>query len=211
MELTDITREEERDMKKNEKQVITILGVAIAIVAIALIAMLITSRDTSDNSKTSLKDAVQEETENKNSSNGKDVSKDDKGSVSESDAAQSGDNMTTAQTTTEKKTEATTAKKNNDSSSIMDADDGYIFPDVDSSYISKSSIKALSDEELQYAINEVYARNGLKFSKSKNKERFEKKAWYTGTIDDQDTISLNKYEKKNVDNMAAEAKKRGLR
>lgn len=57
----------------------------------------------------------------------------------------------------------------------MDADDGYIFPDADTSYVSKSSVKKLSDEELQYAVNEVYARHGLKFTKKKNKERFEKK------------------------------------
>ncbi len=82
---------------------------------------------------------------------------------------------------------------------------------ADTSYVSKSSVKKLSDEELQYAVNEVYARHGLKFTKKKNKERFEKKEWYVGTVDDQNDISLNKYEKKNVDTMAAELKKRGLR
>ena len=115
------------------------------------------------------------------------------------------------QTTTEEVTEeATTAAKNNTASNVMDAEDGYIFPDADTSYVSKSSVKKLSDEELQYAVNEVYARHGLKFTK-KNKERFEKKEWYVGTVDDQNDISLNKYEKKNVDTMAAELKKRGLR
>ena len=107
--------------------------------------------------------------------------------------------------------EATTAAKNNTARNVMDADDGYIFPDADTSYVSKSSVKKLSDEELQYAVNEVYARHGLKFTKKKNKERFERKEWYVGTVDDQNDISLNKYEKKNVDTMAAELKKRGLR
>ena len=82
--------------------------------------------------------------------------------------------MTTEQPTTEQPTteeptteEATTAAaKNNTSSSVMDADDGYIFPDVDTSYVSKSSVKKLSDEELQYAVNEVYARHGLSRIKS---------------------------------------------
>lgn len=206
MELTDIMKEEEKRMKKNEKRVIIILGAAIAIVAIALIAMLITSRDTSNTSNTSttsLKDAVQEESNSKNSNNdGQDVS--DK------------DDATTKQTATEKQTEAATTteaskKDTTTASEIMDADDGYIFPDADTTYISKSSIKKLSDSELQYAVNEIYARHGLKFTKTKNKERFEKKAWYVGTVDDQDDISLNKYEKKNVDKMAAELKKRGLR
>ena len=208
MELTDITIEKERRMKKNEKQVIAILGVAIAVVAIALIAMLITGRDTSSKSDTSLKDAVQEEANNKNE--GEDVSEEDAGnSVSEEDAAESGDNMTTTQEEKQTTTEASNKKKS--ASQIMNADDGYIFPNADTEYLSKSEVKKLSDSELQYAVNEIYARNGLKFTKKENKERFEKKKWYTGTVDDQDSISLNKYEKKNIDIMAAELKKRGLR
>lgn len=164
MELTDITKEKERKMQKNEKQVIAVLAAAIAVVAVILIAMLVTSRDTTD------------------------------------------DNTTEAQTTTEASDSDTKS-----ASEIMDADDGYVFPDADTEYISKSDIKKLSDSELQYAVNEIYARHGLKFTKKVNKERFEKKAWYNGTVDDQDSISLNKYEKKNVDTMAAELKKRGLR
>lgn len=211
MVLTGITREEEKRMKKNEKQIIISLGVAIAVVAIALIAMLITSGNSDNGQSSSLKDAVQQESNDN-------VSESDAGeSVSEEDAGESGDNMTTEQPTTQETTteevteEATTAAKNSTASNVMDADDGYIFPDADTSYVSKSSVKKLSDEELQYAVNEVYARHGLKFTKKKNKERFEKKEWYVGTVDDQNDISLNKYEKKNVDTMAAELKKRGLR
>ena len=193
-------------MKKNEKQIIISLGVAIAVVAIALIAMMITSGSSDNGQSSSLKDAVQQES---NGNGSDDVSESDAGeSVSEEDAGKSGDNMTTEQPTTQ---ETTTAAKNNTASNVMDADDGYIFPDADTSYVSKSSVKKLSDEELQYAVNEVYARHGLKFTKKKNKERFEKKEWYVGTVDDQNDISLNKYEKKNVDTMAAELKKRGLR
>ena len=197
-------------MKKNEKQIIISLGVVIAVVAIALIAMMITSGSSDNGQSSSLKDAVQQES---NGNGSDDVSE----SVSEEDAGESGDNMTTEQPTTQETTteevteEATTAAKNNTASNVMDADDGYIFPDADTSYVSKSSVKKLSDEELQYAVNEVYARHGLKFTKKKNKERFEKKEWYVGTVDDQNDISLNKYEKKNVDTMAAELKKRGLR
>lgn len=214
MVLTDIMREEEKRMKKNEKQIIISLGVAIAVVAIELIAMMITSGNSDNGQSSSLKDAVQQES---NGNGSDDVSESDAGeSVSEEDAGESGDNMTTEQPTTQETTEevteeATTAAKNNTASNVMDADDGYIFPDADTSYVSKSSVKKLSDEELQYAVNEVYARHGLKFTKKKNKKRFEKKEWYVGTVDDQNDISLNKYEKKNVDTMAAELKKRGLR
>lgn len=210
MVLTGITREEEKRMKKNEKQIIISLGVVIAVVAIALIAMMITSGNSDNGQSSSLKNAVQQES---NGNGSDDVGE----SVSEEDAGESGDNMTTEQPTTQETTteevteEATTAAKNNTASNVMDAADGYIFPDADTSYVSKSSVKKLSDEELQYAVNEVYARHGLKFTKKKNKERFEKKEWYVGTVDDQNDISLNKYEKKNVDTMAAELKKRGLR
>ena len=195
MELTDITKEKERKMQKNEKQVIAVLAAAIAVVAVILIAMLVTSRDTTDNegASTSLKNAVQEETNNKKNNEGKDVGD---GNVADS----TDDNITEASDSDTKS-----------ASEIMDADDGYVFPDADTEYISKSDIKKLSDSELQYAVNEIYARHGLKFTKKVNKERFEKKAWYNGTVDDQDSISLNKYEKKNVDTMAAELKKRGLR
>ena len=210
MVLTGIMREEEKRMKKNEKQIIISLGVVIAVVAIALIAMMITSGNSDNGQSSSLKNAVQQES---NGNGSDDVSESD----AEEDAGESGDNMTTEQPTTQETTteevteEATTAAKNNTASNVMDADDGYIFPDADTSYVSKSSVKKLSDEELQYAVNEVYARHGLKFTKKKNKERFEKKEWYVGTVDDQNDISLNKYEKKNVDTMAAELKKRGLR
>lgn len=202
-------------MTKNEKRIIISLAMAIVVAAIALIAMMITSGNSGSGQTESLKDAVQQEA---NSNGSDDVSGSDaRETVSEEDAGEAGDNMTTEQPTTEEPTteeatEATTAaKKNPVTSNVMDADDGYIFPDVDTSYVSKSSVKKLSDEELQYAVNEVYARHGLKFTKKQNKERFEKKEWYVGTVDDQDEISLNKYEKKNVDTMAAELKKRGLR
>ncbi len=215
MELTGTIKEEEIRMTKNEKRIIISLAMAIVVAAIALIAMMITSGNSGSGQTESLKDAVQQEA---NSNGSDDVSGSDaRETVSEEDAGEAGDNMTTEQPTTEEPTteeatEATTAaKKNPVTSNVMDADDGYIFPDVDTSYVSKSSVKKLSDEELQYAVNEVYARHGLKFTKKQNKERFEKKEWYVGTVDDQDEISLNKYEKKNVDTMAAELKKRGLR
>ena len=61
MVLTDIMREEEKRMKKNEKQIIISLGVAIVVVAIALIAMMIMSGNSDNGQSSSLKDAVQQE------------------------------------------------------------------------------------------------------------------------------------------------------
>ena len=76
MVLTDITREEEKRMKKNEKQIIISLGVAIAVVAIALIAMMITSGNSDNGQSSSLKDAVQQES---NGNGSDDVSESDAG------------------------------------------------------------------------------------------------------------------------------------
>lgn len=45
-------------MKKNEKQIIISLGVAIVVVAIALIAMMIMSGNSDNGQSSSLKDAV---------------------------------------------------------------------------------------------------------------------------------------------------------
>ena len=102
-------------MQKNEKQVIAVLAAAIAVVAVILIAMLVTSRDTTDNesASTSLKNAVQEETNNKKNNEGKDVGD---GNVADS----TDDNTTEAQTTTEASDSDTKS-----ASEIMDADDGF--------------------------------------------------------------------------------------
>ena len=101
MGLTDITKEEERKVEKNEKKMITILGAVIAVIVVILAVMLIMGRDTStaDNSGTSLKEAVQEETDSKKSNEGEDVSD---GDVGQADKEQPDDN--TAQTTTEDNT-----------------------------------------------------------------------------------------------------------
>lgn len=203
-------------MKKNEKQTVIILGVLIVIIAIVMAVMLFSGRDTgSSGSNESLKNAVQQESngqeEGSDASDGEDVTDAAKEDVNGDETSEEADAEEDEGTSEETNQESTEEVQNKTASQIMDADDGYVFPDADTTYLSKSSVKKLSDSELQYAVNEVYARHGLKFTKKINKERFEKKSWYKGTVSDQDSISLNKYEKKNVDTMAAELKKRGLR
>ena len=200
-------------MRKNEKQTVIILGVLIIIIAVVMAVMLFSGRDTGNSSSDgSLRDAVQQES-NSQEEEGSDVSEGEDAADQAPEEDVSGDEQTADDEDTSEETDQTSTEetKNKTASEIMDADDGYIFPDVDTTYLSKSSVEKLSDSELQYAVNEVYARHGLKFTKKINKERFEKKSWYKGTVSDQDSISLNKYEKKNVDTMASELKKRGLR
>lgn len=199
-------------MRKNEKQTVIILGVLIVIIAVVMAVMLFSGRDTgSSSSDGSLRDAVQQES-NSQEEEGSDVSEGEDAADQAPEEDLNDDEETAEEEDTSDTEETSTEEtKNKTASEIMDADDGYVFPDVDTTYLSKSSVEKLSDSELQYAVNEVYARHGLKFTKKINKERFEKKSWYKGTVSDQDSISLNKYEKKNVDTMASELKKRGLR
>ena len=200
-------------MRKNEKQTVIILGVLIVIIAVVMAVMLFSGRDTgSSSSDGSLRDAVQQES-NDQEEEGSDVSEGEDATDQASEEDLNDEEETEAEEGTDDQADQTSTEgtKNKTASEIMDADDGYVFPDVDTTYLSKSSVEKLSDSELQYAVNEVYARHGLKFTKKINKERFEKKSWYKGTVSDQDSISLNQYEKKNVDTMASELKKRGLR
>ena len=177
-------------MRAKEKQVIAILSAAIVVVAAALIFCLATE----NRSSSAEKSAASEEQET---------------SDTESAAAQTEDSDKTEASSSEATTEEDSNSKS--ASEIMNADDGSVFPDSNTSYLTKEEIEKLSTEEIQYAINEVYARHGLKFTKKSNQEKFEKKKWYTGTVDDQDDITLNRYEKKNVNLMADILEERGAR
>lgn len=176
-------------MKAKEKQIIAILSAAIAVVAVALIFCLATeNRSSSGEQKSAALEDQDTEAEATEAEDDPDTSND---ASSETTAEDDGDSKS--------------------ASEIMDADDGYVFPNSNSSYLTEEEIEKLSTEEIQYAINEVYARHGLKFTKKSNQERFEKKKWYTGTVDDQDEITLNQYEKKNIDLMAGILEERGAR
>ena len=72
-------------------------------------------------------------------------------------------------------------------------------------------VRSVDNPYIKQLLEAFFVEDEAFIKKFKNKERFEKKEWYVGTVDDQNDISLNKYEKKNVDTMAAELKKRGLR
>ncbi len=80
------------------------------------------------------------------------------------------------------------------------SDDDYFFPDSDSRYLSRSELVNLTDEELQLARNEIYARHGRKFNTPSVQEYFDTKSWYHGTIepDDFDESVLNDYETTNA-------------
>lgn len=184
-------------MKKNEKQMILALSAVIVVFAAIFGIAMIKNRDDTK-TEDHLKAAVEEET------------LEDTDTSAESEETDTASSETVGQEPLSDTESETVTEKQKSNQSVMDAKDGYLFPDSDTAYIT-SDLSKMSTLELQYAINEIYARHGLKFSKKENRERFEKKKWYRAAVDDQNSISLNTYEKKNVDVLAAELKKRGTR
>lgn len=81
----------------------------------------------------------------------------------------------------------------------------YLISDSDSRILEDYEIAALSDNEKQMAINEIYARHGLKFQTQVIQEYFEKQGWYTGSIEpgNFDDKLLNEFERTNIEKLAA--------
>lgn len=77
----------------------------------------------------------------------------------------------------------------------------YIIPDSNSRYLSYQELQGYSSDELAYIRNEIYARRGYIFQKSKYNDYFNKKSWYHGyyTSDTFDEGVFNDYEKTNID------------
>lgn len=59
---------------------------------------------------------------------------------------------------------------------------GYIFPHSDTGLIGQWELDALSDSDLTYAINEIYARHGYIFRSDELRGYYEQFSWYTGEI-----------------------------
>ena len=92
----------------------------------------------------------------------------------------------------------------------------YILPDSDSIYYTKEEIDALSDEDLQLARNEIYARYGRMFKDQDIQDYFDGKSWYYGTYDPDDFDAwygddvLNDYELANLEIIVEIETERGL-
>lgn len=100
-------------------------------------------------------------------------------------------------------------RQNSNSSS-----NSYLFANSASAYLSKSDVSALSDNNLNLALNEIYARRGRIFSDSYLSSYFNSKSWYTPKYSaDQfsKNVTFNDYEQSNLQLMVDEQKSRGLR
>lgn len=87
----------------------------------------------------------------------------------------------------------------NQSSSEGDSSE-YLIPDIASRYISEEEITGFSLDDIQTAINEIFARHGRVFKSAEIAAYFQTKSWYQpdpSKTDDQISAEFNNYEKAN--------------
>ena len=92
----------------------------------------------------------------------------------------------------------------------------YILADSASRQYSQEELERLTDKEVLFALNEIYARKGRIFTGEEFKRYFESKSWYNGTIpaeefDANQSERFNDVEKANINALVAIAQERGLR
>ncbi|MDO4345561.1 MAG: YARHG domain-containing protein [Eubacteriales bacterium] len=76
----------------------------------------------------------------------------------------------------------------------------YILEDSSSRKLSAADVNGLNVNQLQMAINEIYARHGRKFVTQSIQEYFDSKSWYNGTVeaDAFDPAVLTPIEQENI-------------
>lgn len=79
----------------------------------------------------------------------------------------------------------------------------YIFPQSSMEYLSEKDLSGMSVDQVQMAINEIYARHHRKFVMQNVQDYFNSKSWYEGYIEaeDFDVSVMNVYESANIDLM----------
>lgn len=84
---------------------------------------------------------------------------------------------------------------------VEKTNNSFIFPNSSSAYISKSDVEKLSADELNIAINEIYARNGRIFKNASLAEYFNSQSWYTPQYSPEEfdaNVKFNEYEQANL-------------
>lgn len=89
----------------------------------------------------------------------------------------------------------------------------YILEGSDVRYISESELAGMTEDQLRYARNEIYARHGRKFDDAGLQSYFDSKDWYNGTIapENFDEASLSEVEKANLETIVAYETAQGYR
>lgn len=80
----------------------------------------------------------------------------------------------------------------------------YILPDSSKSLIDISEFDDFSVNDMQMAINEIYARHGRKFQNEGIQAYFAGKSWYSGTVEPDafDESVLSDVERQNIDTLS---------
>ena len=92
----------------------------------------------------------------------------------------------------------------------------FILAESNIRYYSEESLNRLTDREVLFALNEIYARRGRIFTGEEFRRYFESKDWYRGTIpaeefDANQNERFNEYEKANINALVKIAQERGIR
>ena len=97
---------------------------------------------------------------------------------------------------------SSSSSSNSSSSSSNWMNRTYILPDSTSEYLSSSDISGFSAKECNYALNEIYAREGRRFKAAELQNYFDSKSWYNGPIEPDDfdnNYELSDIERANVE------------
>lgn len=77
----------------------------------------------------------------------------------------------------------------------------YLLPESATKYLDRGDISGYTQQKLNYARNEIYARHGRRFISQELMDYFSSTDWYNGTIPPEqfDELVLNDYERANVE------------
>ena len=86
---------------------------------------------------------------------------------------------------------------------LTDDPNGYILPNSNTEYLDETFLKTLTDQELQYARNEIVARYGRKFKTPEIAAYFAAKTWYVPTYEPEEfdkkmDSMINAFERANI-------------
>lgn len=92
----------------------------------------------------------------------------------------------------------------------------FILAESSARYYSEEEVSELTDREILFALNEIYARKGRIFTGEEFRRYFESKRWYKGTVpaeefDANQNERFNEYEKGNINLLVRIAEERGIR
>ena len=98
----------------------------------------------------------------------------------------------------------TEEKETNEVEEETKNEEEFIFPHSDIEALTDSQVESLSHEQLAFARNEIIARHGRIFEEEPYKSYFERKSWYSGSVEPEEFDSnyeteLSETEKANIE------------